>query len=320
MIRSPDRLRKAMRGVVQFLEGESSSFQQGQLQSQRQASTVRESLQTEDGHAQGIEHEPRPHLASVRLGRNPHSSLAIPLEPRQDTIAGATSDLPKSYRAECEDIVRALRRPTSGAVQSPLLALQQQVKDFFQHGPERTTGIFVSILAAAECNETRTLYPDRDVGLSWKSCKASATLVGLLACPPAAFIKVIKFLGYTLGGLDTDIDKIRKTPSDSLRLEFQRAKALALGEKSTTTVISVSLGDICDFELDEQKRSGEFASFAHAFVLGVGPEGVILWQSWGEDGYPLDKWLNDNGARLRNWQEAGYFVDEFETFAAYKVS
>ena len=33
-----------------------------------------------------------------------------------------------------------------------------------------------------------------------------------------------------------------------------------------------------------------------------------------------DQWFSHDGTTLQDWQEAGDFVDEFETFAAYKVS
>lgn len=319
MSQSPDRLREVMRGIVQIVSGRSDSFQQGQLQSRRQARTAQNSFQTEDGHAQAIEHESGPHLATRHAGQEPHSSPPTSIAQRQETTVGATSNQPENYRAECEDIARALRRPTSGNAQSPLRALQQQVLDFFQHGPKRATGMCASILAAAELGRTKTVFPEGDENFSWESCRASATLVGLLACSPARFDEVINFLGYSTGGLDTTTDEIRKTPSACLQIAFQKAKALALAENGTTTVISVSLGDICHFTLGEQEKSRDFASFAHAFVLGIGPEGVVLWQSWGAHGYPLDQWLGHDGAKLQDWEEAGDFVDDFETFAAYKA-
>lgn len=246
--------------------------------------------------------------------------LPTPLAPRQETTAPVTSTQPAGYRAECEDIIRALRRPAPNNLRSPLLTLQQQLVSMFKHGPSRATGFFVSMFAVAEQNRTRTLFPDEDVDMSWKSCKAAATLVGLVACPPARGREVAKFLHYADDHLDLTIDDIVNTPSASLQTAFRTAKALARGDGGISTVITVSLADVCYFRLAALKRPKDYTSFAHAFVLGIGPEGVVIWQSWGEHGYHLDKWINDDGARVRTRQEAGDFVDVFETFATYKVS
>ena len=172
MSQSPDRLREVMRGIAQIVSGRSGTLQQGQLQSQRQASTAQNSLQTEDGHAQGTEHESDPHLATRHLGQEPHNSPPAPIAQRQESTVEATSNQPESYRTEREDIARALRKPTSGNAQSPLRALQQQVLDFFQHGPKRATGMCASILAAAELGRTKTVFPEGDENFSWESCRA----------------------------------------------------------------------------------------------------------------------------------------------------
>lgn len=76
-------------------------------------------------------------------------------------------------------------------------------------------------------------------------------------------------------------------------------------------------------ELKEQGRPRSYTSFKHTFVLGVAPEGVIVWQAWGDVddcGYAIGHWVSSGGSRIRNWQEAGDFVDTFEKFASYEVS
>ena len=85
----------------------------------------------------------------------------------------------------------------------------------------------------------------------------------------------------------------------------------------------VSLADLYMFELVMQDRADDYTTFAHAFVLGVGPEGAIVWQGGGEedgDPYGLSEWINDGNARVLDWQQAGRFVDNFEKLVAYKVS
>jgi hypothetical protein len=241
------------------------------------------------------------------------------LVPQQQTAAGVALEKPDSYSAECEDIVRALRRPAPDNLQSALLVLQQQVLNVFKHGPQRATGIYGSLLEAALSGLTKAKIPDGDLPILWNSCRAAATLVGLLACPSGRADEVMEFLSRRPGGLTT-LKEIRKTPSASLQTAFLDAKALACSEKRISSVIVVSLTDVHIFELVEQGRSEGYTSFAHSFVLGIGPEGVVVWQSWGEHGYGLDQWINNGRARVQTWQEAGDLVGVFEKFAAYKVS
>jgi hypothetical protein len=254
----------------------------------------------------------RPRTSAQRTSRNP--SLAS----LQQTDEGL------AYRAECREIISAMRQPSPYNSKSPLLALQQQVTNVFKHGPERATGIFHSLSQAAKLGSTKAQFPYKDLRMSWNSCKASATLVGLLACPPSRLHEVAKFMSHDLGGLPK-LEEIRNTSSASLQDAFRHAKALARGEKGICSVITVSLTDVHIFELAQKRCRGgseadKFTTFAHSFVLGVGPEGIIIWQSWGEHGYGLDKWMNDGRARVRTWQEAGDLVSVFETFVAYKVS
>jgi len=240
-------------------------------------------------------------------------------EPRQqETMLPPTTARDTRTNTEFQAIVRALRRPATHEPQSPLLALQQQLSNVFKHGPLRAGGIFTSLSVAAESGLTTAQTPDSDVAIPWNSCKAAATLVGLLACPPARLFEVLKFQSQRLNGMPT-LDIIRNTPSASLQSAFRNAKALARGDKGSSSVIVVSLIDVHMFELAGQGRSKGYTSFAHTFVLGVGPEGVVVWQGWGEHGYGLDKWIMDGGSRVRTWQEAGDFVDVFENFASYKV-
>ncbi|KAF1954300.1 hypothetical protein CC80DRAFT_476030 [Byssothecium circinans] len=125
----------------------------------------------------------------------------------------------------------------------------------------------------------------------------------------------VKMQSRSLGGLPT-LQQIRLTPSASFMTAYQKAKQLALGEVKCTTVIAVNLTDVHIFELAQQGRSEEYFSFAHVFVAAVGPEGVIIWQSWGKYGYRLDEYLRRGDGRLRDWPEADQFVDDFMTLAS----
>jgi hypothetical protein len=85
-------------------------------------------------------------------------------------------------------------------------------------------------------------------------------------------------------------------------------------------VLAISLIDVHIFELARQQRSEQYQSFAHTFVLGVGSEGVVIWQAWGDHGYGFDEYIKRGDARIPSWQEAGDFMNAFESFAEYKVT
>lgn len=269
--------------IARVVSGEAGPARQGQRQIQPQASGDQNDPQTEIAYAQGLEHETGLYFEPVRPGRATHSAQASSLVPRQGTTAEASSNQPDLDTTEYEDIIRALRKPTQCNLESPLLALQQQLINVFKHGPLRAGGVFVSMSAAAESGLIAAQIPDFDMPVPWNSCKAAATLVGLFACPPARVYEVLKFQYQRLNGLPTS-DLIHNTPNTSLQTAFRHAKQLARGEKCTSSVIEVSLTDVHIFELARQGRSKGYRSFAHTFVLGIGPEGVIIWQGWGEHG------------------------------------
>jgi hypothetical protein len=220
--------------------------------------------------------------------------------------------------------------------QSPLLALNEQVGALFKCGPDiavfifsklqlhikektyRRTGAIIEIGIFSEEQTDLSLSQDRS--FLWKSCKMAATLVLLFATSndPKCLDNALKSQSRSLGGLPT-YDSIRETPSASLPLAFRRAKLAAMNDRQTT-VLAVALVDVHIFELAQRDASEPYFSFAHVFTIGVGPEGVIVWQAWGKHGYRLDEYLNDGHGRVRDWSEADQFVRDFDKLAAQKVS
>lgn len=194
---------------------------------------------------------------------------------------------------------------------SPLQSLQESIATFFVEGPHIASFIFKKFWIAAIEGDTSIDVPkdiildplDLKRSLPWNSCKQAATLVLLFACPHNNLFEALKFLSRTLGGLPT-LSLIRTTPTSSFAQAFAKAKKAALSGEMATTVIGVSLIDVHIFELNVRDMAKPYSSFAHAFVVGVGPEGVVIWQSWGEHRYPLDEYLAGDGARVRSWDEA----------------
>ncbi|KAK5706477.1 hypothetical protein LTR97_001466 [Elasticomyces elasticus] len=217
---------------------------------------------------------------------------------------------------EFQEIIQALNPKRGQVCNTPLLALQHLVASVFLHGPLRAGGLYGSLGLAAEHNTNEAEVPSENLDVEWRSCKAAATLVGLLACPVKQLYSTRKFLSGLLGGLPT-LKEIRTTPSASLPVAFRAAKTLAR-KAPVMTLILVSLVDVHIFELAAKRKADNFTSFAHSFAIGIGPEGVIVWQAWGEHGYSLDKFIENGGARLRDWQEAGSFIDWFDRLTQYK--
>jgi hypothetical protein len=147
----------------------------------------------------------------------------------------------------------------------------------------------------------------------------ATALVLLLASSkdPACLHAALKSQSRSLGGLPT-YDYIKKTASASLPLAFRKAKIAAVNN-GQTTVLAVALVDVHTFELAQRGAAETYFSFAHVFTLGVGPEGVVIWQAWGKCGYRLDEYLNDGHARIRDWSEAEQFVRDFDKLSTQKV-
>lgn len=244
--------------------------------------------------------------------------------PQQQTTAVAPSP-DRGYRsAERDQLVHALRRPAPHNLQRPRPALQQQLTTLGQNGAVPRAWLLVSLFAAASQNSTTVKRPPHDTPAvdPWGPSTIASATVGIFACPAQRLREVFEFGPGELNGLTT-FETVRRTPRESLRTAFLSAKARACGGKGSFGLIMVSLVDGHMLELKEQGRSGNYTSFKHNFVLGVAPQGVVVWQAWGDDdgfGYGMGDWDNTGGSRVRNWQEAGDFVDTFEKFAGYEVS
>jgi len=245
-----------------------------------------------------------------------------PIRESQQQNTAATTSLDTTYqRAEHVQLARALRRPAPSDEQSPLLALQQQVKNCFKLGTRPAKCLGAALFTAAGKNSTTVSRPPHDkfkYGPT-SACAIASTTVGVLACPAHRLDEVVVFEYVSLMSFDAVVSK---TPSASLGTAFKNAKSRACGDTGACALIMVSLVDVHMFELVKQGKHGTYSTFAHSFALGVGPQGAIVWQGWDseEDGYWLDKWIDNGKARVRDWQEAGEFVDTFEKFVAYKVS
>ncbi|RYP42583.1 hypothetical protein DL767_000107 [Monosporascus sp. MG133] len=246
------------------------------------------------------------------------------------------TQLPDQLRSQgktVQDLIGILNSPPPTG--TPLAALADKLERFFALGPHVASMIFCRLQCALAGSEYTIEKPDGrvrvplrladppgvvdySVQFPWNSCKLATTLVLVLGAPADDEIlhEALKYQSRSLGGLPT-LEMMRQTPSASLGLAFQRAKAAALREEKTT-LMGVGLVDAHIFELSW--RAHQYFSFAHSFCIGVGPDGVRIWQAWGKHGYRLDVNIADGHARLRTWDEAEQFVGDFDKLVSIKGS
>ncbi|RMZ69246.1 Arsenite methyltransferase [Pyrenophora seminiperda CCB06] len=254
------------------------------------------------------------------------------LQSNKDERQTAGSEVGLSDGSNIREFVVILNTLPSGI--SALAILRHQVEAFFKFGPDLASFVFAKLQEFAAAGSNKLIESKFDVRLSgldseslsqwssfcpWNSCKMAATLVLLFAAPrdSESLFFAVKTQSRTLGGLPT-LEHIRKTPSASLDTAYRRAKQGAFGDGKRTTVMAVSLTDVHIFELAEQDKAEPHFSFSHVFVFAVGPEGTVIWQSWGKFGYRLDEYLKRGGGRLRDWQEADQFVNDFTKLVSGK--
>jgi hypothetical protein len=153
-----------------------------------------------------------------------------------------------------------------------------------------------------------------------RSCKLAVTIVLQIVAQDKQLYDCIALNSRSLGGLPT-VAQIRAQPSASLPIAFARAQEAALKHQKSTAV-AVNLIDVEMTERGEGYSSGSLnhMSFSHAFVAFVGPEGMRVLQAWGEHGYSLAENVNSPASRLRDWSEAGAFVNEYDKLVHMGVS
>lgn len=147
----------------------------------------------------------------------------------------------------------------------------------------------------------------------WKSCDLAANFILVVASSKTSAEQATKFLSISQSGPIT-LSLVRNTPASSFRSAFDIAKAAAQKQKKTT-VISIVLADVHMMQLTSRGQSEGHISFAHKFVVAIGPEGFVVWQAWGVGtgyGYRFDEWTDRDGDRVRTWDEAEQFVKDFE--------
>jgi hypothetical protein len=138
-----------------------------------------------------------------------------------------------------------------------------------------------------------------------------------LASSKAGAKQALKLMSTSRGRIPT-LGLIRSTPTTSFRSAYNKAREAAK-KHGKTTVMDVVLTDVHIFELAKQGKSEQYFSFAHSFVVAIGPQGFVVWQGWGEHGYRLDEWIGRDRDCVRDWDKVEEFVNGFVKLTADKV-
>ncbi|KAK5111205.1 hypothetical protein LTR62_005233 [Meristemomyces frigidus] len=229
-----------------------------------------------------------------------------------------------SHHTASLNIIRDLSAPKYEST-SPLLYLQQQVRTMFTHGPERAKCAFVLLIDAnSGVRTTSTSLSTRILALRWDSSAAAASLVMLLAWPQERMSPLLdRQLAWPSAGQPT-LREVREGQRHFFLPAYREAKAAAKGPEAKSTLLEVFLVDVHSLRLqkDGAESSKPCTSFSHTFVVAFGPEGMIVWQGCGGEGwgYGLDTYISPehNGARIRSWEDAGAFADRVEKLTEHK--
>ncbi|KAI9163454.1 hypothetical protein HJFPF1_05068 [Paramyrothecium foliicola] len=157
----------------------------------------------------------------------------------------------------------------------------------------------------------------------WRSDKLTNSVILLLACDKDSMNmqQAIQFYSPSVH-CPLKHDLIQHQPSASLTLAFRRAKTAAKDE-GKTTILGCDLIDTAIYDPTRRGTPKQYTSFIHCFVLGIGPAGFAIWQAWGDSksqpgSYSLDDYLRDGHGKLRCWDDAEQFVNDFEKLAKAK--
>jgi len=200
--------------------------------------------------------------------------------------------------------------PDTGPHASSILSvLNNSITSFFAQGPRAAgnllTEYMIPMITNSKVKKMRTpasIIYEKPCGGLWQDSEAAATLTALLATPRERLPEVEAFFDVTLA-------KVTTIPSASLAEAFKAAKVKALGGHKITTVVVVSLVDVYMLEMMEMGLQDQCTGFGHDFVLGIGPDGVVLWQ--GSKSCSFNNYLAQGGASVKSWVQADDFVKDF---------
>jgi hypothetical protein len=216
------------------------------------------------------------------------------------------------------------------AVGSPLLSIRQYVRHMFDFGPEAAYHMYLRMEKAVKVEEVvikRLEIPSELPAGVWMSENLVASLLFVLASPKAQMAKELAPGDEIQGIIHPTIETVGDTPWASLRQAYNEAKEVATKE-TRTTLIRVELSDLllaAEEEIAKEVFPNELpnirVSFARTFVMGVGPEGTIVWMTGGKlGGASFEEYCKQDRDRVLSENEVNRFVTDFEKLTVDKVN
>jgi hypothetical protein len=242
-------------------------------------------------------------------------------------LSGARSQQSKkAKKSRSSSGINSINAPTSPEIIrstlttsliTPISFLTNVVRIHNELGVESMTDLFMRLTAMVQHNLPTLPEPSYGNKIKqslWKSPAAAAGFISFLVAPRP---RLHEAMSFTTDTRQTILITARTTPSASLCTAFRSAKALAI-TKNISTVLVISLEDLRYLEL-LAAGDNDYSTFSHIFTLGIGAEGVVIWQSWRPCGYSFDEYISRGGARIRTWHKAEEFVADFEKLTSMKV-
>ena len=255
-------------------------------------------------------------------------------EQSQASIIAFDTSRNRTWIGELGDELNSLSNPTTEeeirASSTPLKALRQYLVILFGFSPRLASQFYARIENAVRLGTT--IVDRLDVPLEvpteffadsfpWDSQQLVASLILVVAAPEEYMYDALRFQTKAMGGHSRKLQDIKETESASLRDAFEEAKKGAM-EKDKTTVLCVELVDLTNAMIVELglEIAENFCSFSQTFIMGIGPDGVMILQAGGTlGGYTLEEYGMAGHDRLRTGNEANRFVTAFEKFAVRQV-
>lgn len=155
----------------------------------------------------------------------------------------------------------------------------------------------------------------------WNSSKVATTLVIFEAATRKQTRDALEFILMPRGGKLT-IDDVINTPSVDLEKELISAKMAADdGNVGKVTVLGVHLVDLERLKGEAYDEDEDrYTSFDHSFALGIGREGVRLYQAGAPQELNFFDWMREGKARVRSWKEMSTFINSFRVVCTDMVS
>ncbi|MCJ1246519.1 hypothetical protein MMC30_003727 [Trapelia coarctata] len=209
---------------------------------------------------------------------------------------------------------------------SSALTILHEMIQVFLGNPPQVAGEYLTLLEEAVDSRSQvvidwphfvangvTIPPPRpDYRSRWSTGKDVTSLVLFLAPPRARLFSAQRFLQHSWT-VETSHQTFLST---KLSAEYLRAKNSILNaQEPKTVVIAVRVEDLFDTINGglSHPQASQSTAFQHSFTIGIGSEGVRIWQCWDHEfAFSLYGWQARGGTRVRSFEEMDAWMQKFD--------